>query len=320
MPDPEELAPFAAHLVGEGTGWVNGQILFAGGPEVALIERPRLLEVVRTDGVAALDAVLDAVAPGALAPAEAQQSTTGAGNPRFTEVFSGGGQAERTPSAVTTCAVVSDRPDLGAAVERALADRGVSVHPVALVPGFEAAAAALAAVGSVEAVVVVPSGRGRASGGWEQLLEEHDGVVDGILSDAAWARAVADHSARLGAPLRLVTLTDATSGGGLSRAQAAAQLSRAARRATEERVSAFAVSVEADGTADLTAAARLAAHLVCHPAAMDLSGAELVVGRGWSGLRGHPRPGPAVTLGGSSIPDWFDDVLAEALGVGKPER
>jgi NAD(P)-dependent dehydrogenase (short-subunit alcohol dehydrogenase family) len=315
MPEPEELAPFAAHLVGEGSGWVNGQVLFAGGPEVALIERPRLLEVVRTDGVAALDAVLDAVGPGALAPAQAKQSTTGAGNPRFTEVFSAGAQAERSPSAVTTCALVSDRADLAAAVERALVDRGVSVHHVAPAAGFDGAATALATAGPMEAVVVVPSGRAAAPGGWEQLLEAHDGVVDGILSDAAWARAVADHSARVGAPVRLVTLTDATSGGGLSRAQAAAQLARAARGATEERVTAFAVSVEAAGAPDVTAAGQLAAHLVCHPAATNLSGAELVVGRGWLGLRSHPRPGPAITLGGSSIPDWFDDVLAEALGV-----
>ncbi len=83
MPDPDELGPFGAHLVGEDFTWCRGQVLFAGGSEVAVIDEPRLLEVVRTDDVASLAHVLEAVAAGALAPAEAQQASSGGSNPRF---------------------------------------------------------------------------------------------------------------------------------------------------------------------------------------------------------------------------------------------
>ena len=48
MPGPEYLGPLGAHLVGDGFGWCSGQVLFAGGTEVAVIDQPRLLEVVRT--------------------------------------------------------------------------------------------------------------------------------------------------------------------------------------------------------------------------------------------------------------------------------
>ena len=50
MPGPEDLAPLGAYLVGHGTTWCSGQVLFAGGPEVAVIDQPRLIEVVRTAG------------------------------------------------------------------------------------------------------------------------------------------------------------------------------------------------------------------------------------------------------------------------------
>ena len=56
MPEPEELGPFGAHLVGEDFSWCSGQVLFAGGSEVAVIDEPRLLEVVRTDDAASLAA------------------------------------------------------------------------------------------------------------------------------------------------------------------------------------------------------------------------------------------------------------------------
>ncbi len=95
--EPEDLGPFGAHLVDDGFGWCSGQVLFAGGSEVAVIDRPRLIEVVRTDPVASLARVLDVVVPAALAKAEAQQASSGGGNPRFGPVFD---EAGRTGVAV----------------------------------------------------------------------------------------------------------------------------------------------------------------------------------------------------------------------------
>ncbi len=135
--------------------------------------------------------------------------------------------------------------------------------------------------------------------------------MSGIHADAAWTRAAADRAAATGRPIRLVTVTDAGTAGGRSRAQAAAQLSRASRRATDDRVAAFAV---ADESGDVDTIGALVAHLVASPDAVALSGAELVVGRGWAGLRSHPRPSGSIVLGGTEVPEWLDDALRDALG------
>src|ERR1700722_17304588 len=87
IPGPENLGPLGAHLVSDDFGWCSGQVLFAGGSEVAVVDRPRLLEVVRTDEVASLGGVLEAVVPRAFAPAEAGQATDGGSNPRFGAIF-----------------------------------------------------------------------------------------------------------------------------------------------------------------------------------------------------------------------------------------
>jgi hypothetical protein len=110
----------------------------------------------------------------------------------------------------------------------------------------------------------------------------------------------------------MLTLTDAASAGGRSRAQASAQLARAARGATDDRVTALAVSVE--GASDRQVG-QIAAQLLCSPTAEPLSGAELVAGPGWFGLRSHPRPAGSVALGGPELPTWFDDALREIAGV-----
>ena len=60
---PEDLGPFGAYLVGDEFGWCSGRVLFAGGPEVAVVDEPRLIEVVRTDRVVSLARVLDEVVP-----------------------------------------------------------------------------------------------------------------------------------------------------------------------------------------------------------------------------------------------------------------
>jgi NAD(P)-dependent dehydrogenase (short-subunit alcohol dehydrogenase family) len=319
MPAPDELGPFGAHLVADDIAWCSGHVLFAGGSEVAVVDEPRLLEVVRTDGVTSLAPVLEAVVPGALAPAEERQATNGAGNPRFGRIFDEAGDAP--PRVASACAVVTADPDVAAAVTAGLEARGVRCIPIpagGISPGFAGAADALAAAaagaGGLDAVVVALDGTAPAAGSvrdWEQVLAEHAGIVDGIHADAGWARAVADHAAAGERPLRLVTLTDATTAGGRSRAQAAAQHARAARGATGDRVSAFAVSVEGGRGQAL---GELVAHLVGSPAAPALSGAELAAGSGWVGLRSHPRPGGSVTFGGPAVPGWLDATLRQILG------
>ena len=87
MPGPEDLGPLGAYLVGDGFGWCTGRVLFAGGSEVAVVDEPRLLEVVRTDEVVSLARVLEAVIPAAFATAETSQASGGGGNPRFGPIF-----------------------------------------------------------------------------------------------------------------------------------------------------------------------------------------------------------------------------------------
>ena len=326
MPGPEDLAPFGAHLLDEGFGWCNGQVLFAGGSEVAVVGEPRLLEVVRTDTGDTLGRVLDAVMSRALVRAEAAQATDGGGNPRFGPIFDGasGDDAPDAPVAgapdVRACAVVSDRPALAGALTAVLEGRGISCHHLDPVAGFGPAASALRSLaesgGPVDAVVVAASGPGPVEGaeGWQRVLAEHDGIVDGLHADSAWARAVADHALEADRPLRLVTLTDARTAGGRSRGQAAAQLARVGGSSTEGRVAAFAVSLEADDDAVGRPAAELVGRLLGDPQSLPLAGAELAVGAGWLGLRSHPRPLGAVTYGGPAVPGWLDDALREMAG------
>jgi NAD(P)-dependent dehydrogenase (short-subunit alcohol dehydrogenase family) len=318
MPSPEALGPFAAYLVDQADrAWCRGRVLFAGGPEVAVIREPQLLEAVRTDDVPSLAHVLEVTA-GPLAAAEVAQATSGASNPRFGPIFHEPGGAP-APSVARAGTIVSDRPALAAAVATALEARGVRCTTVdAVAGGFAGAAGALASViagaGPQDAVVLALAGRPATPdgpGGWERVLAEHGGLVEHLHTDAGWVRAVADHAVATDRPVRLVTLTDATTAGGRSRAQAAAQLARAGRGATGARVSAFAVSMEGGAGPSV---GELVAHLVSSPDAEPLAGAELVAGPGWVGVRSHPRPSGSLTFGGPEIPAWFDGALRELVG------
>jgi hypothetical protein len=303
MPEPGALGPLAAHLVGEAFGWCRGQVLFVGGTEAARVEPPHLLEVASTGPGVDLARIVD----GAFGPAEASQTSGGGGNPRFTSAF--GGPVEGAAVIEGTCALVTDRPEVAAA----LRDRFATCHLVPEPPaGFAGAAAALAALGPLDAVVVALAGAPtpRAAEPWERVLAEHEGLADGIHADAAWARAAADHAAASGRPLRLVTVVDATTAGGRSRAQAATQLARAGLAATGGRVAAFAISAEG---ADVGPAAALAAHLAGGAGPEALAGAERGAPQGWVGLRSHPRPSAGMVLDGARVPGWFDDVLREAV-------
>ncbi len=126
MPEPADIGPLGAHLASEAFGWCSGEIVFGGGSEVAIVERPRLLELVRTEGVGSLAHLLEAVGPGVLARAEVAQAAGGGSNPRFGPAFDDAG-GELAGPAAARCAVVSDRPALAAAVTAALEARGVAV-------------------------------------------------------------------------------------------------------------------------------------------------------------------------------------------------
>ena len=319
MPAPEEIGPFGAHLAGGGLDWCTGQVLFAGGSEVAVEEPPRLLEVIHADA-ANVRAMVAAAVSRTLVPAESAQLSQGGGNPRV-----GTPAAPDLAPVGLTCGLVVHDPALAAALFDALAARGVrtvALPPVDVAAGFAGAAGAIgslaARAGGLDALVVALPDTGTAPHAdtepWARVLAEHDGATEGLLADAGWARAAADHAAASGRSFRLVTLTDAATSGGRSRAQAAAQLARAARTATKDRVAAFGVAVGAGAVPAVTA--ELAAHLACDPDALGLAGAELAVAPGWFGLLRHPRPGASVVLGGTAVPDWLDDVLRAAVDGG----
>ena len=319
VPRPEDLGPFGAYLVDDKFRWCSGRVLFAGGSEVAVVEEPRLLEVVRSDDVVSLARVLGAVIPRAFAAAESSQVSGGGGNPRFGPIFGEPGPSEAPSAQVRSCAVVSDRPRLAASLSAALEARSVTCHRVEVAHGFGDAAKSLSsvvdAVGPIDAIVVAPEGLQPAAStdGWERVLAEHHGIVEHIYTDAGWARAAADYASSADRPVQLVTLTDAVTEGGRSRAQASAQLARVARGSTEGRVTAFAASVETSELEAAQPAGELVAQLLDNPEATALAGAELVIGAGWIGLRRHPRPIGSVTYGGPAVPDWLDATLREIV-------
>jgi len=321
MPGPEDLGPLGAYLVSDGFGWCRGQVLFAGGSEVAVVDEPRLLEVVRSDEVVSLAGVLGAVIPRAFATAETNQASAGGGNPRFGPIFDEPAPADVASAHVRSCAVVTDRPLLATSLTTALEARAVTCHRVGVAHGFGDAAGALRSVvdatGPIDAVVVAPSGRQpvTSADGWQRVLAEHGGIVEDMHADAGWARAATDYAAATGRPVQLVTLTDAGTSAGRSRAQASAQLARAAGGSTQGRITAFAASLEASEAAAAPSTGELVAHLLAHPEAAALAGAELVVGAGWLGLRSHPRPIGSITYGGPALPAWLEATLREVVGA-----
>jgi NAD(P)-dependent dehydrogenase (short-subunit alcohol dehydrogenase family) len=327
IPGPENLGPLAAYLVSDEAGWCSGQVFFAGGPEVAVVDQPRLVEVVRTDGVASLPAVLESVVPSAFVTAEAKQATEGGANPRFGSIFDAAAPAQPPggPAAggVRTCAIVSERAELAPALISALEARSIACHKVEPARNFHGAARALRAAtevaGPIDAVVVALAGTPAdpaAPTSWQGVLAGRRGLIEHLHADAAWSRAASDYAADSDHPVYLVTLTDATTPAGRSRAQAAVQVARVAAGATRGQVTALAVGIESASADAAEAAGELVGHLLGHlESSAGLAGAELVVGPGWIGLRAHPRPSGTVVYGGPAIPAWVDGALREIVGA-----
>lgn len=324
-PPPEHLGPIGAYLADDDFAWCTGQVLFSNGAEVSSVAPPHLLEAVRTAEVADLARAFDTVVPTAFATAEAFQVSGGGMLPRLGTVFAAPtDEADGAVGAahVGRCAIVTDDPSRAAPLRAALGARGVDVVDLEnAASGFVGAAEALAAAGAqtpVEAVVVAlgssaSDGRSVATDAWDRILEEHGGIAEGILADAAWVRAVADYSAATDRPVRVVTITDATTAGGRSRAMAAAQLARAASGATDSRVGAFGIALEAATEGAAQGAAELATHLVSSADAASLSGAELVATADWIGLRAHPNVAGSVTYGGPELPGWLDGAVRRMI-------
>ncbi len=315
--------------MGDECGWCSGQVFFAGGPEVAVVDQPRLVEVVRTDDVVSLAGVLEAVVPRAFVAAEANQATDGGANPRFGSIFDQPAPGALLAGDVRSCAVVSERPDLTATLTAALEARSITCHLTDPARDFDGAAKALRATvdaaGPIDAVVVAlagppagPAARPAAPTGWQGIVADHRELVEHLHADASWTRAVAEYAAGTERPVRIVTLTDATAPAGRSRAQASAQLARAAAVGTGRRVTALAASMESSGPATPETTAGLVGHLLGHPEAGALAGAELVVGAGWIGLRAHPRPIGTVVYGGPAIPGWMDGALRQIVDAPGP--
>ncbi len=331
MPPPENLGPVGAYLASDRFSWCTGQVVFSGGSEVAKLTPPRLVEVCRSAEVRSLPHVLETVVPTAFIPAEVTQSTNGGSNPRFGPIFREAPRAGAGSDRMDTCVVITDDREWGNLVGDALSARGVTCLGLGawsgtrllageVAQGFEGAAAQLARAakeGPVDGVVLALMGKiERPTPGvaeWRRVLDEHAGVPEAIRNDAGWARAVADYSSQAGRPVRMVNLIAATTSGGKSRAQAAAQLTRAAHTATADEVDAYSISIESAATGDRRAAAELAAHLLTAADTSSLSGAELVAGEGWLGLRSHPYPATSIAYGGPAIPEWLDGTLRQVV-------
>ena len=124
-PRPSELGPLGAHLVGDDFAWCRGRVLFAGGSEVAVIDEPRLLEVVRTDDVASLAHAARGRRPPARWPRpRPTRRAAAAATPGSVASSTSRPPATSRPPPVRSCAVVADRPEVAAALSRPRSRRG----------------------------------------------------------------------------------------------------------------------------------------------------------------------------------------------------
>ena len=341
LPPAQDMAPLAAFLASEEAGSCRGQVIFSAGPELSVISPPRLLEAIRTDRTADFAASLDTLVPVVLAPAEAQQRSTGGSNARFGPVFDQPGTPGPVPGPATAnCLVITDHAALATTITAALARCGLTAidttgrpltgpsapgQPVPGQPapgqpaGFAAAEAAVEraalAAGGIDAVVIAPgpfAAPGPAAPSWPQLLTGYAATADHVLSHAGWLQAVARHAVRTSRPVRVMHLADATSPPLRAAAQAVAQLARCATLVRPGLIDVFSIALETAEPADHQPVAHLTARLLWSGDATALRGAELVARPGWIGLRSHPAPSATASYGTSAIPPWITDWLRES--------
>ena len=272
MPSPDQLGPLGAHLVDDCFGWCSGQVIFAGGSEVAVIAEPRLLEVVRADRATSLAGCSTPSPPVRSSPPRPISAATAGATPGSGRSSTGRAATRRRRRSWDRVRSSPIVPEVANAITAALDGRGVTCTTVLtddVAPGFDGAIAALNATaerdGPLDAVVVALAGTPAVTGAtqdWERVLDEHAGLVEQILADVRWSRAVAEYAATAERRVRVVTLTDATTAGGRSRAQASAQLARSARSATDDRVAAFPISVETPWSEGSRTVSELVAHLL----------------------------------------------------------
>jgi hypothetical protein len=342
LPPAHDMAPLAAFLASEQAGSCRGQVIFSAGPELSVISPPRLLEAIRTDRTADFAASLDTLVPVVLAPAEAQQRSTGGSNARFGPVFDQPGTPGPVPgpAPARNCLVITDHPALASSIAAALARCGLTAidttgrpltgpsaphrpapsQPASPPAGFTTAEAAVEraalAAGGIDAVVIAPgpfAAPGPPAPSWPQLLAGYAPITDHVLSHAGWLQAVARYAVRTSRPIRVMHLADATSPPLRAAAQAVAQLARCATLVRPGLIDAFSVALETAEPADHQPVAHLTARLLWSADATALRGAELVARPGWIGLRSHPAPAATASYGTSALPPWIPDWLRESV-------
>jgi len=272
----------------------SGQVLFVVDRS-AVVDAPRLLEVVRTEPVIPGPGARRR-RPRALAEAESRQASTGAAT-RFGPIFDE--PPDRAPPRRSGRRVVSDRPLL-AGRSPGHSSPGPSGATGSSRARFAAAADAFAPSGTwpvgrrrrvAGAVVRVGlPGRRMAAG-----VAEHGDIVGQLHHDAGWpGRPPTTRRRRrrcAGHPHRRHHHGWRSRPGRGQHARWPPGPPRA--------VTAFAVGSSQRGERGRHRRARV--HLLTRPEA-DAWRRGAVVGDGWFGLRSHPRPGGSVTYGGPTSP------------------
>jgi NAD(P)-dependent dehydrogenase (short-subunit alcohol dehydrogenase family) len=338
MPQPEHMAPGVAYLASERLDWCRGQVVFSAGSELSTISPPRLIEAVRTEDVEDLDSVLATVMPVVLSPAEADQRTGGGSNPRFGDVFSAAPSSDPASEARRTCLVLSDDDAQASALARALARWNMlavgpgGTDPARSAPlersfGFDAASAglrlAVERAGPLDALIVsfTTPGPGHEprdhnAPAWLRLLAAQTSAANQVMAHGAWVRAAARYAVEAHRTVRVIHVNRVESFGGEPVAQAVAQLARCVNDSTlATPLDVFSISLESVRSSDVAAATHLAARLAGAADSPPLRGAELVVGKGWLGLRSHPGPAATFSFGGPAVPAFVDEVLRQSLVV-----
>jgi hypothetical protein len=189
-------------------------------------------------------------------------------------------------------------------------------------PGFDAISAGLQqaadASGPLDALIVVsriPAPEDARDGaGWVRLLAAQAPTTHHVKAHGAWLRAAARYARESHRPLRVVHVTRLESEEARPAAQAVAQMARSANDVKlPESLEVFSLTVESIGDSDIAATGHVAARLVGADDAAALTGAELVMGPGWLGLRSHPEPAATISFGGPAIPAFVDEVLQQVL-------